>query len=286
MQPPCPAALVTEQGVEAYLEELRGRVSSVTVYGCIHKMRRAAEILDPDRCFRWLREIEAELDFVKRPKPKHHRIVTTDRLVDEGLRLFEGAATSSTPLRRARTARNGLMIALLALCPIRLRSFASLTLGETFVEIDGRWWIVLPPEETKSGRPDERPVPDILSVPLRIWLETYRPAFGCPGNALWPTGKGGALTAGAIERIICDATRVAFSHAVNPHLFRACAVTTMAIHSGENMGTASALLQHADPKTTEAYYNKGRMVEAAMEYAAIVSDESRKRCNVKPEVHG
>ncbi len=285
MQSPCPAALVTEQGVEAYLEELHGRVSSVTVYGCIYKLRRVAEILNPDRCFKWLREIEAELDFVKRPKPKHHRIVTTDRLVDEGLRLFESAATlPATPLRRTRMARNGLMIALLALCPIRLRPFASLTSGETFVEIDGRWWIVLPPEETKSGRPDERPVPDLLSEPLRIWLEIYRPEFAWPGNALWPSGKGGALTSGAIERTICDVTRVAFGHAVNPHLFRACAVTTMAIHSGENMGTASALLQHVDPRTTEAYYNKGRMVEAAMEYAGIVSEQSRNRYTRNSEV--
>jgi hypothetical protein len=44
---------------------------------------------------------------------------------------------------RARGVRNGLMIALLAVCPIRLKNFAALALGTTFNDVDGRWWIAL-----------------------------------------------------------------------------------------------------------------------------------------------
>jgi hypothetical protein len=38
---------------------------------------------------------------------------------------------------RAKGVRNGLMIAILALCPIRLKNFAALELGRTFLDING-----------------------------------------------------------------------------------------------------------------------------------------------------
>jgi hypothetical protein len=59
--------------------------------------------------------------------------------------------------------RNGFMIALLALCPIRLKNFAALEIGRTFTKVDRRWWITLPGAVTKSRRPDERPVPELLN---------------------------------------------------------------------------------------------------------------------------
>ena len=52
--------------------------------------------------------------------------------------------------------RNGLMIALLAYCPIRLKNFATLEIGRSFVNVDGTWWIVLTAAETKEKREDER----------------------------------------------------------------------------------------------------------------------------------
>jgi hypothetical protein len=75
------------------------------------------------------------------------------------------ADLSTRPLHsRALLARNGLMIALLALCPIRLRNFAALELGHSFVCIEDTWWIVL--SDTKPGRPDERPVPHFSTLLL------------------------------------------------------------------------------------------------------------------------
>src|SRR5687768_7058776 len=40
-----PAAYVTPAMVGTYIEELRARVSSVTIYGNIYKLRRTAELL-------------------------------------------------------------------------------------------------------------------------------------------------------------------------------------------------------------------------------------------------
>jgi hypothetical protein len=61
--------------VGAYILELRARVSSVTLYGSIYKLRRTAELLAPAVDFTWLREIEQELEWDMRPASKQNRIV-------------------------------------------------------------------------------------------------------------------------------------------------------------------------------------------------------------------
>ena len=66
----------------------------------------------------------------------------------------ERSATLSS-LTKARQFRDGLMVAMLALHPIRLKNFASLEIGRNLVKIDDWWWIVLSATETKERRPDE-----------------------------------------------------------------------------------------------------------------------------------
>ena len=80
------------------------------------------------------------------------------------------------------------MIALLALCPIRLKNFAALEIGQTFKEVHQRWWIALPGISTKSHRPDERPVPELLNRYIDVYLGQSRPVLlgsRPPTNALW-----------------------------------------------------------------------------------------------------
>src|ERR671926_1914990 len=56
---------VTSENVHAYVEELQARVGSVTLYGSIYKLRRAAEIISPGLEVGWLKELEADLDLLK-----------------------------------------------------------------------------------------------------------------------------------------------------------------------------------------------------------------------------
>jgi hypothetical protein len=83
-----------------------------------------------------------------------------------------------TNLARARQVRNGLMVALLALCPIRPKDFAALEIGRSFVEIKGKWWIVLAASETKENRADERPVDELLTPGINCYLTPHRPVLG------------------------------------------------------------------------------------------------------------
>ena len=83
---------------------------------------------------------------VTRPRSKADRFVLTEVLLEYGLTLILEAENSTTlsPLRKARQFRDGRMVAMLALNPIRLKNFAGLTIGRSLVSIDGPWWITLP----------------------------------------------------------------------------------------------------------------------------------------------
>jgi hypothetical protein len=62
--------------------------------------------------------------------------VLTGQLLEAGLTLVtEAQGFAKSDLARARGVRNGLMVALLALCPIRLKNFATLEIGKTFREV-------------------------------------------------------------------------------------------------------------------------------------------------------
>src|SRR5262249_22101794 len=62
--------LVVLDHVQQFVGELKLRVSSVTIWNSIYKLRRAAECLAPDVDFSWLSEIENDLALVAEPKDK------------------------------------------------------------------------------------------------------------------------------------------------------------------------------------------------------------------------
>jgi integrase len=263
---------VTPKIIDTFLRDLRERVGSVTRAIYVGRIRQMVRILAPERDLGWLRDIEADLLYDARPRPKYHRIVTSDRLLALGLELIDRGETSVhlTALARARLVRDGLMIALLSLCPIRLRNFAGLRIGRQICRIGDTWWIVLDAVETKSGRPDERPVPEILTVHIDRWLERWRPLFLKPADAFWASTKGGRLAYTYVGQVITETTLRELGVAVSPHLFRDCAVYTVAMEAGDRMGIASGLLQHTDRGTTEKHYNRGATIGAVRRYQQIL----------------
>jgi len=264
---------VTPDIIDRFLAILQDRVGSVTRASYIGKIRRIATILAPGDNFAWLSEIESDLRYEARPRAKHHRIVSSDLLLALGLDLIARGEGSDhlKKLERARLVRDGLMIALLSLCPIRLRNLADLRVGRQIRRIGDAWWIMLEAGETKSGRPDERPVPEILAAPIDRWLDRWRPMFLERKDAFWPSTKGGALAYTYVGHIVTQTTLRELGVAINPHLFRDCAVYTVATAAGDRMGIASGLLQHTDPRITEKHYNKGASIAASRRYQAILA---------------
>jgi integrase len=249
----------------------------VTAYNCIYKLRRAAELLAPSADFSWLAEIEKDLALVMEPRSKFDRLVFTERLVEAGLTLVAEAGTfAHGDLARARGVRNGLMIALLALCPIRLKNFAILEIGRTFKEVHGTWWIALPGINTKSRRPDERCVSALLNRYIDMYVNQSRPVLlgsRPPTNALWISSTTGRrMTTKNLGTLISKITLETIGVDVSPHLFRTAAASTAAAYGGNIPHLASALLNHTDPRVTEEHYNRASTMSAAAAYARIISE--------------
>jgi integrase len=263
--------------VEAYITSLTARVRSVTVYNCIRMLRRAAELLAPTADFSWLAEIEKDLALVMEPRSKLDRLVLTGRLVKAGLTLVAEAEqlTTKSDLARARGVRNGLIIALLALCPIRMKNFAALEIGQTFKEVDGKWWIALPGNLTKSRRRDERRVPSILNRCIQLYLEQSRPLLlgsSPPTNALWISSTTGRrITAKNLGTLISKITLETIGVDVSPHLFRTAAASTAAAYGSNTPHLASAVLNHTDPRVTEEHYNRTTSIAASRIYGEITN---------------
>jgi site-specific recombinase XerD len=267
-------AHVTPENVEAYVAELKGRVSSVTVYGSIQKLRRFTQLIAPEREVGWLIEIERQLYSERRPRPKWDRVVTTDVLVDAGQTLMAEAELAKRPvLTRARIFRNGLMVALLAYCPIRLKNFAALEIGRSFVNVDGKWWIVLTAAETKEKRADERPVPEELTESIDRYLEVHRPVLTggkAKTTALWLAINTEPMSYASMGELITETTRMTIGIAVSPHLFRVAAATTLAIRAGDKPHAGSAVLHHRpNGPVTQENYNRASCVTAGKSLASV-----------------
>jgi integrase len=267
------AAQITPEAVEGYLVHVRPLWSSVTVAQTMFKLTRMGTLLAPDRDWSWLREIACDCDLVAHPKPRFDRIVTSERLVDAGLDLIRSARQNPRlrTYRRATLIRNGLMVALLAHVPIRLKNFVGLTLGTSFRRIGDRWWIVLDRRETKSGAADERPVPKHLNQAIAVYLTLARPillgrrefitgeedecgeARNVLTGGLWIGEGGKALGYSAVERAIMETTRQTIGRALSPHDFRRNAATTARFRAGSEPHLASGLLHHRDRNVTENY---------------------------------
>jgi integrase len=271
------AAQVTPANVEEYMADLANRkVSSVTAWNCIYKLRRSAQLLSPKTEFEWLAEIEKDLALVMEPRSKLDRLVLTEQLLEAGLTLITEAKNyTKAKFVRARGIRNGLMIALLALCPIRRKNFASLEIGKTFRQIKGRWWITLSGSDTKMGSPEGRPIPEWMNPYIDLYLNQARPVLlkraKAPTIALWiSSNTGEPMNAGDVGVIITQATERTIGIGISPHLFRAADATTAAEASGNMPHLASALLGHKHARVTEEHYNRASSLRAASRYAEVI----------------
>src|SRR5215218_692742 len=298
------ASQVTPDHVARYVERVRPGWSSVTLAQSVYKLRRMAEILSPASDFAWLADIEKDLALVAYPKDRFGRIVTTELLVEAGLILVKEAqrATRRRPIWRASQMRDGLMMAMLALHPIRIKNFSQLELTKSFVREDDRWLIVLGRNQTKAKRPDTRVVDDLLRQAIALYLTWARPRLmrvfeeirigaeraclsggqnssvgrSCAtqllSGPLWISQYGQRLEYCAFDRCIGDITEMTLGVRLSPHDFRRCAAVTARFRAGSEPYLASGLLQHVSKDIVDENYNLASSMNAALRFGDMIAE--------------
>jgi len=266
-----PGSRITEERVGAYLGSLRNDISTGTIINRLEDLHAALRVMDPDRDGSWIRRLISKVHAQHVPAVrKRDRIVSATALCELGLELMRRASSERTALDRAVTYRDGLMISILSTRPLRLRNLLGRELGRTFARRGDIWWIDTPGTETKTHEAIEMPLPDELTAAIEAYLKDHRPylcrrqgRWKAPiGNALWVSQDGSPLRDRSTHQQLVVRTRAAFGRPVNPHLFRDCVATSIAVDDPERFQIAARLLGHRGLATVEKYYNQARSIEA------------------------
>jgi integrase/recombinase XerD len=267
-----PGDRITPDRVRAYVGHLEAENASGTVIARIIELKVTAVVMDPGRDWSWIYRFASSMRIRHKPaRPKRHRLVDITRLLDLGIGLMAEAESETTKLRRFKTYRDGLMMALLASRPLRLRNLAGLVLDRTLAQRGDEWWIQIPATETKAKDPIEMRWPEMLVPYLQTYLADHRAGIvalrshriDASSQALWLSMHSSPMTDNGIYDLIVARTSEGLGQPINPHLFRDCAVTSVAIGDPAHIGIASRLLGHRTGSTAERYYNQACGVEAS-----------------------
>jgi integrase len=298
------ARRITPPRVRAYLTDLEKDNATQTLLNRLQQLRAAAQVMDPHQDWSWINTIASTIRARHRPaRSKLQRLFHLRTLFDLGLHLIETADITNAVSRRAIVHRaiqyrDGLIIGLLAARQLRLGNLAGLVLDHTLVRHGTQWWIQIPAAGTKNRQPIEEPWPEQLTAALETYLACHRNVFLAPlrtsqsrESALWLSFLGTRMTRAGIYGVVVARTREGLGRAVNPHLFRDCAVTSLAIEDPDHIGIAARLLGHSTVSTTERYYNQARGVEASrliQQYLVSLRNETIARREInqtsEPEV--
>ncbi|WP_422368602.1 hypothetical protein [Pelagibius sp.] len=265
-----PAERATRPRLQAYVDHLQASLGSGGVFNDVKQLYDALRVMAPDHDWSWLKTLAWRLHQKVTPKAKQHRIVAATRLLDLGLRLMERADLDSADPHhhQALQYRDGLRIALLTLRPLRRRTLAAITLGETLVPTGDGYALVFGPQHCKNKRPLEFPWPEGILPQLEHYLAAVRPRF--PGadkhQGLWASCKRLPMRGSALYKQASKRTAAAFGKPVNLHLFRDIAATDLALRGPDALGTARDLLGHADLRSLDRHYLQARQVEAGRNY--------------------
>ena len=267
-----PTARITRDAVSVYILELQAQVAPQTVRGYIASLHAVAMAFDPDIEWGWLRRVVGKLEATARDsKDKHSRMRPAPEILAWALARLQ-QIERDPPLRFAATHyRDALMVGLLISCPtMRLKNLTGIVLSRHLVMRSDGWELQFPGAEMKARKPVEMRVPQVLNYHLACYLDHYRPALldGADSDRLWITQYGDAMSEQTAFSRISVVTERAFGKPINPHLFRDCAVTFIALNDPKHIGIAAPILGHTDPRTTERHYIQAQQIAAGAKLQA------------------
>jgi integrase len=183
---------------------------------------------------------------------------------------------SVSPPTRERSGRymDGLIVAFLSQHPIRAKNCAGLELDEHLVKRADGWRCSLKATETKEKRSYECTLAPELVPYLEHYLAVDRPILlgELSSKQVWLTESGGPFNTKTLWNKVTALTRQLFGIAMNPHLFRDCAVTAVAVDAPEHVASVARLLGHNSLRTTERHYNQASMISAQKYHLTVLEE--------------
>lgn len=272
-----PLDRLTPDRIKGYIGDLDRTVASSTRFTYILDLLRFVKPAPSERDWQWLTDIKNRLwARTKAAKDKTSKIRPSEQLFQLGIELLTTATTATSrnnPYAAPQQARDGLMIAMLAARPIRLKNFAAIEIGCHLVRVDDVYWLHFDASEVKNRKPIEVPLPAALTHWIDDYIAIHRPRLLGQNKSkrLWIGRDGVSLSHGVIRHHFKNQTRTAFGEALTPHLARDCAATSVAIEDPKHVRIAANILGHHSLATTQKYYDQSHMLEAGRLYQSAMS---------------
>jgi len=122
---------ITPERVRAYIESLAALGNgSATILARLQELGEVAKVMGPDRQWKFLSRLSSKIRAKHVPARSKVNLRLSDELLDLGFNLMERSGEFAG-LGAAILYRDGLMISLLSLVPLRRRNMAGLRLGKT-----------------------------------------------------------------------------------------------------------------------------------------------------------
>ena len=287
-----PGDRMTDERLKRFVDQLLARVSPMSAAMMVGAIKRMLDALEPGRDPGLLAVLYRNLKQSARPsRDKLGRMVSARALFKLGFDLMDSSGEGTHGMYKATRYRDGLMIALLISCPVRIRNLMMIEVGR-HLTFDGRRHLLrFETDETKTGRPHDVELPRELSPRIERYLEVHRPTLLAASRradparaeretALWISRWGIALEDKGARAQIKLRTAAAFGAHVWPHLFRDCAVTELVDSAPAEIGIAPDLLGHGSLRTTQKHYIKAAGMtahRAVQEKLAAARKAARKR---------
>jgi site-specific recombinase XerD len=257
---------VTQEAGSAYIDQLTQEVASWTVWGRLAELLAVCKAMAPSTDWSWLNRAVRRLEARGQDtKDKHARLRPASQIAAWAYRELD-QILKTPPARFAETQfRDALLVGLLIACPtMRLGNLTRIEIGRHLLTLKGRYELRFQGFEMKARKPIEIPVPEQLAPYINHYMVQVRPLLlnGADSDRLWITQYGQPMRCKTIYSSISLATKRAFGRAINPHLFRDCAVTSVAIEDPKHIGIAAPILGHTDPRTTERHYIQAQQLHA------------------------
>lgn len=271
-----PLGRATADRLRAWIEG-RADLAAMSRFTMLEAVLRVLSAAAPDaewtaqRRLLALRRREAFDNFGAR---KQGRIVAAELLVDAGFEMIAAANSASTELQAHKLRRDGLLIAFLALMPMRRRALCAMQLNENLLIAEDHIVIHLPHPLCKAGGPWDAPLPRLLDAPMRDYVSTVRPWFlrrnDARHDALWVGDRGQPCGAEHLGHRIARLTEKAIGVRLPPQFFRDCAATTLARRSPDAARLIRPILGHTGFRTAERHYNHADTIDAGRRYATLI----------------
>jgi integrase len=134
--------------------------------------------------------------------------------------------------RHAVQYRDGLIVSVLAVIPLRRGTLAALQIGRHLIKVGDHWELDIPAEDTKTRRPLDYSISEELSARIDQYLGRFRGRIRGSDKhpGLWPSHHSIPMRPDSINLSVQKRTKRVFGFGVNLHRFRHAAATFWSIY--------------------------------------------------------